>query len=226
MICCCANAPSIWVDKRKGQCCSTGPISTLGLKGGVMSSLSTHSVNFKDETGKQYGRWTVLRFSHRDNSRSAFWWCRCGCGLEKAICGKELRLGRTTQCCVCQRKEMGIYSSVRGHLGRIRPASVVAATKHGHCGHQGSRKSPTYGSWMAMKQRCNNPKQRAYKNYGGRGIAVCPAWLHSFENFLVDMGERPAGMTLDRIDPDGNYEPGNCRWATDSMQRRNKRKKE
>lgn len=73
--------------------------------------------------------------------------------------------------------------------------------------------SPTYHSWAGMKQRCLNTNHDAYSNYGGRGISVCDRWL-DFENFLADMGERPDGMELDRIDNDLNYEPGNCRWST------------
>lgn len=82
---------------------------------------------------------------------------------------------------------------------------------------------PEYQAWYDMKHRCLNPNNTRYANYGGRGIVVCKEWLNSFENFLEDMGPRPSRRSLDRIDNNGNYEPGNCRWATDKQQAYNKR---
>lgn len=112
--------------------------------------------------------------------------------------------------------------------GRKQTAETAARRskslrRHGHAARNPLARSPEYRAWDAMKSRCYNPKARGYAGYGGRGIAVCDRWRYSFENFLADMGERPSPEhSLDRIDNDGNYEPGNVRWATRSEQQRNR----
>ena len=102
-----------------------------------------------------------------------------------------------------------------------RRAREGALAKPGNATH-GMSGTPTYSTWIAMKERCTNPEHNHYEDYGGRGITVCAHWLHSFENFLSDMGVRPEGKTLDRKDGNENYEPGNCRWATDEEQNNNR----
>lgn len=133
--------------------------------------------------------------------------CQCDCGKEAIVRSKSLMSGDTKSC---------------GCWRRDKPTTHGLATKHGLAG-KGSRatgRDPTYVSWAGMKYRCTNRNSHAWQDYGGRGIKVCERWL-DFQNFLEDMGLRPNSTSLDRIDPDGNYEPGNCRWAARRTQARN-----
>lgn len=153
---------------------------------------------FSDITLQRFGRLVALWPQNKDKRGLYLWLCLCDCGRETVVRGSDLREGKTKSC-GCLHDELASKRNFR----------------HGH-----SKGTRTYRSWMAMRDRCRYSNHKDYEHYGGRGIKVCERW-QSFENFLADMGERPVGLTLDRIDPNGNYEPGNCRWATWSEQREN-----
>lgn len=159
----------------------------------------------KDLTGMVFGRWKVLEKAGLVSSgRNYKWRCLCECGTTKDVVSSLLTRGESKSC-GCLRREI----------------SSIRERKHGHAV---GKTSQTYNSWSGIIQRCTNPKYWQWDNYGGRGIAVCERWL-SFENFLVDMGERPPGTSIDRINNSGNYEPGNCRWATPTQQTANRRER-
>jgi hypothetical protein len=162
-------------------------------------------VGIIDLTGKQFGRLTVQRLAGRKH-RSGLWRCLCQCGASIDVSSANLRRG-STKSCGCWAKEVS---------SRVHRA-------HGHAGHTGAGNSRTYNAWHGMWQRCRNPSHQAYANYGGRGVTVDVSW-QAFGRFLADMGEAPAGLTLDRRDNDGPYCKDNCRWANEATQRRNTRR--
>lgn len=154
--------------------------------------------------GKTFGRMTVICRNGSSPNNSVLFLCKCSCGNTKTTRGCHLRSG-AVKSCGCLAKE----------------CSRISRPKHGHT-LKGKRH--TYYSWIGMKTRCTYKKHPSYHRYGGRGITVCERWNGEtgFQNFLADMGERPPGMELDRIDNDKGYEPGNCRWATLVEQGRNR----
>jgi len=156
-----------------------------------------------DLTGLRFDRWTVVGYVFSRNGK-AHWNCRCECGTSREVAGGNLR-GGLSRSCGCLNLEV------------VRQQHVT----HGE--NRGGRRTSEYTTWKSMRQRCTNPKEQGYRYYGARGISICERW-GSFKNFLADMGRRPGpGYSIDRIDNDGNYEAENCRWATQTEQRRNSR---
>ncbi len=157
-----------------------------------------------DLTGTRVGRWLVVRRLANSERGGTQWLCRCDCGTEREVGGIRLR-DASSQSCGCLRADV----SSSGNF------------KHGHS-PSGRQPSPTYQSWVGMTQRCGNPNHKNFSDYGGRGISVCERWS-KFADFLADMGERPPGMSIERVNNDGDYEPGNCKWASVEEQALNKR---
>ena len=191
----------------KCDCGESKVVPAYRLKSGRTASCGCVNRMACDLTGRRFGRLTVISRAGSDKQGNAMWLCRCDCGTEKVVCGYHLRSGVIRSC---------------GCL--MREAASQRVRTHGMC------ETRLYGVWRAMKRRCYSKKCPQFKNYGGRGISVCPEWKDDFHSFAIwakshgyDENAPYGACTLDRIDPDKDYEPSNCRFADSFVQANNQR---
>ena len=176
----------------------------------------------RDLTGQTFGRLVAIGPNGRSTEGQTLWLCICECWNSTVVRGNSLLRGVTKSCGCLRKATCSITGKLTGPIngkqnGPVNIKVAQAASKtHGHSNSHGNRHGTlTYRSWQNMRSRCTNPNNKHnWPRYGGRGIKVCDRWLNSFENFLADMGERPSKKySINRIDNNRNYEPGNCEWT-------------
>jgi hypothetical protein len=160
---------------------------------------------------QRFGQYVVTASAGRNRSGATLWTSQCDCGVAKTVKGYDLEKGNCISCGCLKKAKMRA-------LGQKFGGAKAGSTKHRHSAYGQRPASPSYHSWQAMKQRSLNPNASGYPQYGALGVTVCDRWKDSFENFLVDMGERPTGTTLGRFGDVGNYEKSNCAWMTPKEQ--------
>ena len=197
------KTPGVTRYRCKCACGAEKDVDKRGLLSGSSTSCG-HYEKLLPET--KLNRWTVLgEAPPKGKNKQDAYFCRCDCGTERVISRYELTTGRSKSC-GCLQKEVA------------KEVVVQRCTTHG------MSKSNTYKIWATMVQRCTNPNSTKYADYGGRGITVCERWRNSFSDFLADMGERPDGLSIERLDNYKGYNPENCVWADSFTQARNTRR--
>lgn len=206
---------AIW----KCRCESCGTIKAVRSDALISGRSKTCGCRHTDLTGRRFGRLMVTSISGSSKYKRRVWSCECECGNIIEASSGYLLNGETKSCgCLVHSGDHRVTHGARREQKRER-ATFGPASKGGH--H--SMRAKAYTAWVNMKARCYNEGYRGYSSYGGRGITVCDGWKDSFEKFLADVGEPPRpDLTLERLDPNGNYEPSNVAWASELVQRLNK----